>query len=374
MKRSVLVIIALLAFSCSYAQTFTLNGMINAPSGTVFLLPLSGDDAFYPHKCPISAPIVNNKFTFSDSITYPTAYKIGLSNGGDWQYISGVFWIDKGTQSIACDVTALKAVPAISNKSMKELTEQFNPGYNAIEQQLQLLSHRYDSLDRAFGGNIPPSYIDELNKESKHLADGLNRYVINYAHAHPGSHIMLWKLVEWLSGSYQPAFDTVYSGLSAQVKKTKTGTVLAERIDAAKRTVVGMPFPALRLPDINKNVWTVAAKQPNKYTLIDFWFSHCAPCVKQFPAYKQLYDTYRSAGFEMIGISVDRTADIGDWKKMIQEKNLNWPQFLDENAVNASKLSVHHFPYNFLLNEQGIIIRKNIDPAELGSILANMTR
>ena len=53
------------------------------------------------------------------------------------------------------------------------------------------------------------------------------------------------------------------------------------------------------------------------------------------------------------------------------EKKLNWTSLLDENGVNANKLGIYVFPTNFLLDQNGIIIRKNISLIELDLFLKN---
>ena len=59
-----------------------------------------------------------------------------------------------------------------------------------------------------------------------------------------------------------------------------------------------------------------------KYTLVDFWFSHHGPCIRQFDELRYLYNTYKPKGFEIIGISTDDEKYIGDWKGIIKQYNL----------------------------------------------------
>ena len=44
----------------------------------------------------------------------------------------------------------------------------------------------------------------------------------------------------------------------------------------------------------------------NKYTLIDFWASWCAPCRKELPNVKRCYEKYKNKGFEILGVSLDK--------------------------------------------------------------------
>lgn len=125
------------------------------------------------------------------------------------------------------------------------------------------------------------------------------------------------------------------------------------------------------LQDIFKRqlVFDVLDLENKKFTLIDFWFSYCGPCIYQFPEYAKLYDEYKSKGFEIIAISTDKTKDISNWKKVINRMNLKWPQYLDENGVEAKKINITVFPTNFLLDNQGKVIQKNIHPEDLAVFL-----
>jgi hypothetical protein len=72
---------------------------------------------------------------------------------------------------------------------------------------------------------------------------------------------------------------------------------------------------------------------------------------------------------EIIGISVDKTTAINDWKKVINEKELPWPQYLDENGIMAHRLVIYSYPRNFLLDEHNVIIRKDITPEQLEELM-----
>ena len=125
-----------------------------------------------------------------------------------------------------------------------------------------------------------------------------------------------------------------------------------------------LKFPNLEIQ--NKKIFSSLGP---KYTLIDFWFSSCKPCLEQIPVYKKIYTKYKNDGFEIINISSDRTEDISKWKKLITEKELNWVHFLDENGVLTRHYSINKYPTSFLLDSEGKIIKKDSTPEELERFL-----
>lgn len=189
-----------------------------------------------------------------------------------------------------------------------------------------------------------------------------------YIKQNPNSYVALWFLILRFSESgHTTAFETMMNSFSARMKSEKLWKTLNADI-SSMRVRENARFPSLPL----KNT---ALKAENmripvaKYTLVDFWFSRCKPCLEQMPAWKQLYDTYHKRGFNIIAISTDRTKDIDLWLKRIEERGLNWINYLDENNTEAGKEKMSSYPQNFLLGRDGKIIKRNIEPEELENLL-----
>ena len=129
---------------------------------------------------------------------------------------------------------------------------------------------------------------------------------------------------------------------------------LAERSKLAK----GNMFPKLFSYTLGK-----------KYTLIDFLFSYCAPCLEEIPKYKEVYSKYKNKGFEIIAISSDWTQDISNWQKTIDKNDLVWQNFHDKNKKETKKYNINSFPTTFLLDFKGKIIKKNPSLKDLEAFL-----
>ena len=181
----------------------------------------------------------------------------------------------------------------------------------------------------------------------------------------------LWHLVKDMGEGYQPVFDSIYMALSFSLRNTPTGKTIAQRLRSSKVTAIGQIFPSLTLVDIDNKSVSISPDHWSKYTLIDFWFSHCGPCLQEFPKLKNLFALYQAKGFSIIGISIDKPVDTETWKKTIQEKGLVWHHYLDSSGkITVDQLSIDYFPSNFLLDEKGTIIRKNISPLDLNNFLS----
>ena len=82
-----------------------------------------------------------------------------------------------------------------------------------------------------------------------------------------------------------------------------------------------------------------------------------------------MFSEYKNKGFNIISISTDRTVDVELWKKRIDENELDWDQYLDENGKEAFTDKIISFPTNFLIDEKGNVIQKNISLEELEILL-----
>jgi thiol-disulfide isomerase/thioredoxin len=335
-----LIAVGMKAQPCN--KTFTLQGKIDRQTGTAFLVPLNDNKDYPAGKLPDSAEITNGTFTFSGSICYPYGFMLVVRKNSANIYISDVFIIEPGAQSITCHADSLRRQPFIQNSSMKELNRYMGP--------------------------LQAMHLDEMKRIDRRAKNDI--YLLDYAKGHPGSYIALWKLTERLGSAYATILDSIYFYLADSLKNTHTGKSLGDKLRSAGKYAVGKPFPQLMLSDRGaKKEWVPSFGSDAKYILIDFWFAHCSACISLFPALKTIYNKYQAKGFDVVGISIDHIEYIDDWKKAITDNQLPWRQYLDLNGKEADALSVQAYPWNFLLDSKGKIIAIDIETSSLDAFL-----
>ena len=125
---------------------------------------------------------------------------------------------------------------------------------------------------------------------------------------------------------------------------------------------IGDPIPNITLKNQNN-----AAKSINqfkeKFVLIDFWASWCAPCRLGNKKLVKLYSSANSSKIEIIGISLD--TDKTKWVKAIEKDKIEFTQLIDPKGFDANTavlFGVEELPSKFLFNEKGILIA--INPTE----------
>ena len=174
----------------------------------------------------------------------------------------------------------------------------------------------------------------------------------------------------------------VWKQLAELLDEELVATSVQPRIENIERSITviendeylipGVFAPAFTLPNFEgKDVALETVLGENEVVMIDFWASWCGPCIAQFPHLKELYAEYAEKGFEIVGISLDRTYD--EWAGAVEEHQPPWLNLGEINEDGWGPLSkeygVRYIPHTYVLDDENCIMKKDLQPDELEDFL-----
>jgi len=113
----------------------------------------------------------------------------------------------------------------------------------------------------------------------------------------------------------------------------------------------------LTLKDIHGKPFSLSDYK-GKVVLLDFWATWCPPCLKEIPGIIELYDTYKSRGLAVIGVSMDESTS--DVKRFARRLKINYPILLgagrDDLVPAFGELPL---PTSFVIARDGRICSKH---------------
>jgi peroxiredoxin len=144
---------------------------------------------------------------------------------------------------------------------------------------------------------------------------------------------------------------------------------IQNKIQGMQRLAEGAEAPNFAQPDPNGNTISLTDFK-GQVVMLDFWASWCRPCRMENPNVVKAYNKYHKAGFEILGVSLDKTKD--KWVEAIAQDGLTWKHVSDLGgwaSQPAALYGVNSIPATFLLDREGKILARNLRGPALESKL-----
>lgn len=235
---------------------------------------------------------------------------------------------------------------ALFMESNKPLNEQYSGIYN---------EYQIASQDRN------EERMAELQKQAETIQEQMKALQLDFIRNNPSSYFAP-SLLQGLSYELDaPEIESYISAMDTNVANIPSMKSLMERVELMKSVSVGQKAPDFTMNDVDGNPVTLYSKVGPRLLLLDFWAAWCGPCRQENPHVVKVYNEFNKKGFDVFGVSLDRTRE--DWIKAIADDKLTWTHVSDLeywNNAAARMYAVNAIPANFLLDENGIIIGRNL--------------
>jgi len=177
---------------------------------------------------------------------------------------------------------------------------------------------------------------------------------------HPDSYVTLKVLDVYKTTWGKKTAEELFAAFPEDLKASAYGQNIQEYLDLAKSVAIGDEYTDFSMSNPKGEELTLSDIK-DKYVLLEFWASWCAPCRKENPNLVKTYNQYKDKGFEILGVSLD--IDKQYWINAIEDDGLTWPQVSDlkgDQNKAALMYGVSGIPDNFLIGPDGKIVDRKL--------------
>lgn len=297
---------------------------------------------------------------------------------------------DEDQVVLAFDSTASISLTATAGELLTTARVQGSPHSVAMVDYVQVsdsLQRRIQDLRQQMASDPGDgSLLDQLNGLNQDLI-ALSKKTIDDNPGSPVQYFAVTKLNAQEERDYYTtvrdqlrtpmAASSIYQGYSAAVDRMLKQLEAMQAQEERQRELERMLPVGGEAPDFSQQTpdgRTIALSDlRGQVVLIDFWASWCKPCRIENPNVKRVYDKYHTKGFEILGVSLDRSKQA--WEQAIAQDDLPWKHVSDLgfwNNAAAQQYGVSSIPFTVLVDRDGTILAKGLRGAALEQKLAEV--
>ena len=227
----------------------------------------------------------------------------------------------------------------------------------------RVVKSRTEMQQQMAGGNSTPEDMDEFRKKEDAIKAEDLEVKKRMIKENPDAFVSALILTDMQSiGASSDEVREYYEMLAEEVKETPMAINIKTNLDKVSAVDIGSEAPKFSGPNPEGEEIALGDAM-GKVTLIDFWAAWCRPCRVENPNIVKVYEKYHDKGFNVIGVSLDRADQRDRWLQAIKDDNLTWTQISNlqfwEEPI-AQLYGVRAIPAAFILDENGVIVAKNV--------------
>nr|WP_321487117.1 TlpA disulfide reductase family protein [uncultured Draconibacterium sp.] len=375
-----LVTAMLLLGGCKKEKEFIIRGTITHAEDQTIIL----EELHTSSRNKIAETKINKKgeFEISGMTGIPTFYLLNLNN--------------KSFITLLVDSAETVIVEADAANFGREYNVDGSPGsaqVKLLDSKLKETRHKLDSirsLDNLYKGNpdydsVRPRWTEEYDS----IVNAQIEFSTNFVRENPFSMASVLALYQKFSNE-DPSFivrdlqvmKTAASALNSIYPKSEqvqalynnTLQIVREKQSAEMKKFIqeqGDNSPDIVLPNPDGEEVALSSLR-GKVVLLQFWAAVDRGSRIQNPVLAEAYKKYKRKGFEIYQVSVD--VNRAEWVDAIDQDKLTWINVgdMEGSKMAATVYNIQSVPFNYLLNEEGEIVAKNLKGPALDKALSHL--
>lgn len=386
-KFKILFLLILITFisSCKHLRkgNVEIDGLFNnGYNEKIFLCSLEPDDLII-----IDSTIIdkNNSFSFSFNTEETGFYILKIS---DKNYITLLIEPDE-TITLKGDALQLFDSYSIEGSKGSILIKQLNYTLSKSYKKVDSLSTIFkkiqgqpDFIEKKT--ELDTCYYRIINEHRKYLNDFITNNPQTLACIIAVYQNLGQRSMFTLEENFD-LFNNVCNNLYKVYPKNKHVVALKSRVDKIKEREIlfnkaklnlqiDSIAPEISLMDTSGNRQNLTSLR-GKYILIDFWASWCAPCRMLNPELIKLYKRYKSKGFDIYGVALEKNHS--EWVNAIKNDKIPWMQVSDLKYWSSpivTEYNITEIPRSILIDKEGRIIDIDVKIEELENLLKKLLK